>query len=54
MGKVYVTGTRRERTELDGILDEIVLEKYYKTHNEEKTPEKDKEILEKSYLMEKK
>lgn len=51
-GKVYVVGTQRKHTELDGILDEIVLEKYYETHNEKRTPEKDKGILKRSYLKE--
>lgn len=49
-GKEYEFGTRRERTELDDILDQIILEDYYKAHDEEKTPEKDKEILFKTYI----
>lgn len=51
--KIFVVGTNRERTEMDNILDEIVLEKYYGEHNETRTPEKDSEILKNSYLKQK-
>lgn len=53
VGKIFVVGSTRERTEMDDILDTIVLENYYENHPGEKTPEKDKEIIENSYLMEK-
>lgn len=51
--KTFVVGTKRKRTELDEILDAIVLENYYERNPEEKAPEKDQEIIQKSYLMQK-
>lgn len=49
-GKKYTFGTERKRTELDNILDKIILKNYYKTHKEKRTPEGDREILRRSYL----
>ncbi len=51
--KTYVEGTKRARTELDNYLDKFILDKYYEEHKVKRTLEKDKEILEKSYLIEK-
>lgn len=51
--KTFVIGTNRKRTKLDDELDQFVLDKYYKENKEKRTSEKDKEILEKSYLIEK-
>ncbi len=50
--KHYVIGTKRERTKLDDVLDKVVLDKYYASHNERRSPEKNKVILKRSYLTE--
>lgn len=49
----YIVGTERKRTELDGYLDEYILNNYYSKHKEKRTLENDKEILKETYLKKK-
>jgi len=46
----YEIGTNRKPSRLDKFLDQHILQEHYQKHDEKRTPERDKEILKKTYL----